>query len=75
MTQLEALNNAAKSTNIEGISVHQKVYDDKRKTTNRYFLQLGNTTISPSLDYENMNHFILGFKKGLNYYFTTIPTR
>ena len=58
-TELQALQNAADSVKLPGLQVHAKIFEDKRKS-NKYFLQYGNNTISPVLDYSNMNHFILG---------------
>ena len=61
-SELQALRNAAE--NIPGMEVHEKPQDDKRKTVGRYFAQLGRTIVSPVLDYENMNYFLLGWIKG-----------
>jgi len=63
MTKLEALTNATNSVNLEGLKLYEKYNQDKRKTVARYYLSLHNTTISPVLNYDNMNHFILGFSK------------
>jgi hypothetical protein len=50
-------------SNVPGLVVHEKFFEDKRKTIKCYFLVLDNCCISPCLDYENMNYFILGFLK------------
>lgn len=63
MSELQALQNAVNFSNTTGLNVHEYATDDKRKTTKRYFLQLGSATISPVLDYEQMNCFLLGFNK------------
>ncbi len=63
MTHLEALTNAVKSTNLEGLKVHEKYNEDKRRTVKKFYLTLHHTTLSPILNYDNMNHFILGFSK------------
>jgi len=63
MTEIQALQNSANFSNTSGLMIHQQPTDDKRKTTKRYFLQLGTATISPVLDYEQMNCFLLGFNK------------
>lgn len=63
ISELEALQNAVISTNYPGLSIHEKPMEDRRKTTKKYFLNIGGSTISPVLDYENMNHFLLGFFK------------
>lgn len=72
MTQLEALNNAATSANIQGLSVLEAYQNDKRKTIPLYCLVLGNETVSPKLNYDKMNHFILGFNKALKLFKPTI---
>jgi hypothetical protein len=59
MTQIEALQNAAKNL---GLNIHQKQFEDKRKAP-KYFAQLGSKSVSPVLDYDNMNHFLLGWSK------------
>lgn len=60
---LQALTNAANSTNLPELKVYERYSQDKRKTVTKYFLQLGKTSISPVLNYDNMSHFILGFSK------------
>ena len=59
-TQLEALNNALQYLGLKNINLHEKQYSDKRKKVSKFFLQQGAETISPVLDYNEMNHFILG---------------
>lgn len=59
--QLESLQNAA---DVIGLKVHQKhFYEDKRKKVPMFFLDRGIETVSPVLDYSNLNHFILGWIK------------
>jgi hypothetical protein len=59
ITELEALQNAA---NLSGLTIHQKpFFEDKRKTVKKYFAQRGTNTVSPILDFENLNHFLLGW--------------
>ena len=60
ITQLEALNNALNYFGLKNINLHEKQYSDKRKKVSKFFLQNGAETISPVLDYNEMNHFILG---------------
>ena len=60
ITQLEALNNAVASMNLEELEVHQYIQHDNRKKIGKFFLRLNGTSISPTLNYDNMNHFILG---------------
>ena len=59
-TQLEALNNALSYFGFKNVILHEKQYSDKRKKVSKFFLQQGQETISPVLDYNEMNHFILG---------------
>jgi hypothetical protein len=61
MQELQALQNAANSVKLPGLGVKEKFTDDKRRTVRYFFLTLNGTSISPVLDYDNMNHFILGF--------------
>ena len=60
ITQLEALNNAVVSMNLEGLEVLQYIQHDNRKKIGKFFLRLNGTSISPILNYNEMNHFILG---------------
>ncbi len=60
ITEIQALQNAANSVNLIIIEHYTQ---DKRKTGKKYFAQRGSQTISPVLDYENMNHFLLGWIK------------
>ena len=65
-TQLEALNNAVVSMNLEGLEVRQYIQHDNRKKIGKFFLRLNGTSISPTLNYDKMNHFILGMMKMQN---------
>ena len=58
--QLEALNNAVVSMNLEGLEVLQYILHDDRKKIGKFFLRLNGTSISPILNYNEMNNFILG---------------
>jgi len=58
ITEIQALQNAA---NLIGLTIYEKFTQDKRKTVKLYFAQLEKQTISPVLNYDNMNHFLLGF--------------
>ena len=59
-TQLEALNNSLSYFGFKNINLYEKQYSDKRKKVSKFFLQQGAKTISPVLDYNEMNYFILG---------------
>ena len=63
MNEIEALKNAANDLEL---FVHEKHTTDKRKTVKMYFLTQNGATISPTLDYNQMNHFLLGFRKAIN---------
>ena len=58
--QMEALQNALNSFGLTNIILHEKQYSDKRKKVSKFFLQQGVKTISPVLNYNEMNCFILG---------------
>lgn len=58
--QLEALNNALNYFGFKNINLHEKQYSDKRKRVSKFFLQQGAKTISPVLNYNEMNCFISG---------------
>jgi len=64
MTEIEALQNAVRYQNTTGLAVLEWFEQDKRKSVKMYYLQLGKETISPKLDYENMNYFLLGMSRG-----------
>ena len=59
-TQLDALNNSLNYFGFKNINLHEKQYSDKRKKVSKFFLQQGAKTISPVLNYNEMNCFILG---------------
>lgn len=59
LTELQALQNSADDL---GLTVHQKYINDKRKTIGLYFANKGNETVSPVLDYDQLNHFLLGWR-------------
>lgn len=65
ITEIQALQNAA---NLIGLTIYEKFNQDKRKTVKLYFAQLEKKTISPVLDYDNMNNFLLGFIKCVKLY-------
>ena len=57
--EFEVLQNLAKSLNLK---VNQKINYDKRIKKNYYFLSHNGESISPVLDYENLNSFMIGYK-------------
>jgi hypothetical protein len=56
----ESLQNFA---DVLGLTVHVKhYYDDKRKQP-KFYLCKGSTSISPVLDYNGLNNFMLGYSR------------
>jgi hypothetical protein len=60
--QQEALQNAA---DVVGLIVHIQPPHDKRNKKGYFYCTLYGTSISPVLDYSNLNHFILGYIKAI----------
>ena len=58
--QREALENALISFGLTNLTVYPKISEDKREKKPKFFLNNGFQTISPVLNYENMNSFIMG---------------
>ena len=58
--QMEALQNALNSFGLTNLTLYPKISEDKRKKVSKFFLQQGVKTISPVLNYNEMNCFILG---------------
>ena len=58
--QREALQNALNSLGLTNLTLYPKISVDKREKKPKFFLNNGFKTISPVLDYENMNCFIMG---------------
>ena len=61
-TEIESLQNAANDLNL---TIHEYYTNDKRRTAKKYFANKGNETVSPVLDYEQLNCFLLGWRKCL----------
>ena len=58
--QMEALQNALNSFGLTNLTLYPKISEDKRLKTPKFFLSFGFQTISPVLDFEKMNCFIMG---------------
>ena len=58
--QREALQNALNSFGLTNLTLYPKISVDKREKKPKFFLNFGVQTISPVLDFENMNCFIMG---------------
>ena len=65
--EIEALQNALTVSKIENMEVHEQFTQDKPKSIGKYFLTINKTSISPVLDYEQMNHFISGFNRAYKF--------
>ena len=61
--EFEALQNGAEYLKIEGLTVIVKLTNDNRKTNGKYFLNHSGITVSPVLNYDQMNHFLLGMSR------------
>jgi hypothetical protein len=57
-TELQALQNFG---DILGLKIHEKYSEDKRKTIKKYFASLEGVSVSPVLDYEQLNCFMIGW--------------
>ena len=58
--QMEALQNALNSFGLTNLTLYPKLFEDKRLKSPKFFLNNGYQTISPVLNYNEMNCFILG---------------
>ena len=58
--QREALENMLNSFGLTNLTIYTKISEDKREKKPKFFLNNGFKTISPVLDFEKMNCFILG---------------
>lgn len=66
LTELEALQNHVNSIKKDGLKVHEYYQEDKRLKTKKYFITDNGTTITGRLDYEQMNHFLLGYNVAIH---------
>jgi len=60
ITEIQALQNAANRINL---NIKERLQEDKRKKVKLYFAMRCGETVSPNLDYDQMNHFLLGWIK------------
>ncbi len=66
MTELEALQNAANDLDL---MIYEKIPDGRRKVAaKKYFTTRKGLLSSPVLDYDQMNHFLLGWRKCFQLY-------
>lgn len=64
MNELTSLQNMADTCGLS-IVIHKKYNFDKRVKTKKYFAHIeGKGAISPALDYNSLNCFLLGIIKG-----------
>lgn len=62
MNPLTALQNMADHCHA-GITVHEHLEQDKRRTVPKFFANIGQRTISPVLVYTGLNCFLMGYIK------------
>lgn len=60
--EMEALQNFGDSLNLK---IHQKFTQDKRKTVNKYFACRNGVSVSPELEYDQLNCFMIGWKNSM----------
>jgi len=56
--EIESLQNAADTI---GLVVHGRLEQDKRRTVKMYYAKKDKLSVSPMLNYDKMNHFLLGW--------------
>lgn len=59
----QSLENALEYLGFKNVKVYQYIPNDKRKTKAKFYLQVGKHTISPALEYNELNLFILGMSR------------
>lgn len=64
ITEIEALQNAA---NDLGIEIRTKYQEDRRRSINKYFAMYKGNSVSPVLDYDQMNYFLLGWRNAIKH--------
>ena len=62
MNEIQALQNFGDNLNIV---IKDTYTTDKRKTIKKYIATFNGASISPTLSYEQMNHFLLGYSKAM----------
>ena len=60
--ELQALQNSAANLKIEGLTV-SKWLTNKQGQQSKYFVQYKEQSISPVLNYDRLNHFLLGMHR------------
>ena len=63
-TEISYLQNAANDLNLE---IVEKYNQDKRRKVKKYFATRNGWSVSPALDYENLNNFLLGWRSAIRY--------
>jgi hypothetical protein len=61
--QLQSLQNA--TSKIEGLEVYLRCQPDKRKRIPKFNCTYNGASCSPVLDYNDMQHYLLGFNRAL----------
>jgi hypothetical protein len=65
MNELQSLQNAADKC---GLVVHEWYHNDRRKKIKHYYATKEGICISPSLGYEHLNFFLLGYIKATEHH-------
>lgn len=63
-TEIKALQNAADDLNLK---IYEQFQQDKRRKIKKYFAQRGNDTVSPTLNYDQLNHFLAGWRMSIKF--------
>ena len=53
------------AANDLGLVINERFTQDKRIKTKTYFATFNGTCVSPTLDYNQLNHFLLGWRNAL----------
>lgn len=62
INEIKSLQNFGDSLNLK---IHQKFTQDKRKTVNKYFASRNGVSVSPELEYTQLNCFMIGWKNSI----------
>jgi len=62
ITEHEALTNMARGLDL---TIYEKHQTDGRKKRKEYFVQRGKATLSPVLPYNELNHFLMGWRQAM----------
>ena len=60
--EMEALQNFGDTLDLK---INQKYTEDKRQTVNKYFASRNGTSVSPVLNYNELNCYMMGWKNSI----------